>query len=518
MAAPHLFIDTPCHENWQNMTPTEQGRFCKVCTKEVIDFTGMTDAELLHYFTTHRSKNVCGRLTEYQLNRPLAPRPPEKKRWYWTYAMVFLALFSRAGSAKAQAKPGTELAPLKNLNPEKDYEFNSGITINNGGVIRGKVSDSRGNAVPFAMIKIIGTKTGLTADANGVFTIRVHTGQKLSVSSAGYFEKIVQPQENTLMNIILETDPRFSGTNEIIVVTAGGIGFSDGYNGPYDRDRSKHVAIFSVKDSINHKPIPGARLIMQKVGTSVPDTLIAGKNGSVKIKRIGKEVVYDIRVTAEGFQPNEFTLSGTEFEKRKENWDVFLSPVPPPPATERKPTKINLGGVSMAKDIPPALIMVDGKKGDKSVLLNGDNIASVKVITGPRAVALFGKDGANGVMIITTNETQNQSKASTTNETILSSPTPPEEMIKLSSITIYPNPVPRDAFLRIQLQLPAIEKYELKIMNSNGDILHSRPVNATQKSAVLMLKTESSWAAGLYYVIISDEKGALIAKHNFIVQ
>ena len=45
-----LSIPEPCHENWQEMTPTQQGRFCKACAKEVIDFSMMTDTEVLNYF------------------------------------------------------------------------------------------------------------------------------------------------------------------------------------------------------------------------------------------------------------------------------------------------------------------------------------------------------------------------------------------------------------------------------------------------------------------------------------
>ncbi len=34
LSAPH-----PCHEQWGEFTPTEKGRFCGACQKEVIDFT-----------------------------------------------------------------------------------------------------------------------------------------------------------------------------------------------------------------------------------------------------------------------------------------------------------------------------------------------------------------------------------------------------------------------------------------------------------------------------------------------
>ncbi|MBS1595356.1 MAG: hypothetical protein JST90_13650 [Bacteroidetes bacterium] len=46
----HLTIPTPCHERWDDMTATERGAFCHSCSKEVIDFSAMTDSELLSFF------------------------------------------------------------------------------------------------------------------------------------------------------------------------------------------------------------------------------------------------------------------------------------------------------------------------------------------------------------------------------------------------------------------------------------------------------------------------------------
>ena len=41
-----ITIPTPCHENWNEMTPNEMGRHCTVCSKTVKDFTDQayTDA------------------------------------------------------------------------------------------------------------------------------------------------------------------------------------------------------------------------------------------------------------------------------------------------------------------------------------------------------------------------------------------------------------------------------------------------------------------------------------------
>lgn len=65
-----LTIPTPCHENWNQMSPAEQGRFCAVCSKTVKDFTAVPDEEIVNAFSQN-SENVCGRFKTSQLNRDL---------------------------------------------------------------------------------------------------------------------------------------------------------------------------------------------------------------------------------------------------------------------------------------------------------------------------------------------------------------------------------------------------------------------------------------------------------------
>jgi hypothetical protein len=61
-------IAEPCHESWASMTPSEQGRFCHSCAKPVVDFTRMSDAEVMKIMSA-TTGSVCGRMTSYQLNR-----------------------------------------------------------------------------------------------------------------------------------------------------------------------------------------------------------------------------------------------------------------------------------------------------------------------------------------------------------------------------------------------------------------------------------------------------------------
>ena len=62
----HISIPTPCHQSWQDMAPVNEDRNCSHCSKIVIDFTIMTNNEIITYLTT--SSNVCGRLNQQQLN------------------------------------------------------------------------------------------------------------------------------------------------------------------------------------------------------------------------------------------------------------------------------------------------------------------------------------------------------------------------------------------------------------------------------------------------------------------
>lgn len=63
----HLHIPNPCHQKWDEMTPNEKGRHCQACNKTVVDFTKMTDDEVLSYFAQHKDQKICGKVHKSQL-------------------------------------------------------------------------------------------------------------------------------------------------------------------------------------------------------------------------------------------------------------------------------------------------------------------------------------------------------------------------------------------------------------------------------------------------------------------
>lgn len=62
-----IHIPDPCNENWDKMTPNEQGSFCQVCSKTVVDFSSKSEIEIQQFLLENIDKKVCGRFRISQL-------------------------------------------------------------------------------------------------------------------------------------------------------------------------------------------------------------------------------------------------------------------------------------------------------------------------------------------------------------------------------------------------------------------------------------------------------------------
>jgi len=73
-----IYIPEPCFEDWDKMTPTEQGAFCGVCSKDVIDFSGKSEEEIQKFLTENLDSKVCGRFNTSQICQETDEVPPLK--------------------------------------------------------------------------------------------------------------------------------------------------------------------------------------------------------------------------------------------------------------------------------------------------------------------------------------------------------------------------------------------------------------------------------------------------------
>lgn len=64
----YFYVENPCPQPWENMTPNELGAHCKKCERTVVDFSGKSDAEFLALYSNQKGK-VCGKFRSDQLDR-----------------------------------------------------------------------------------------------------------------------------------------------------------------------------------------------------------------------------------------------------------------------------------------------------------------------------------------------------------------------------------------------------------------------------------------------------------------
>jgi hypothetical protein len=90
------------------MQAAEQGRFCGTCKKTVVDFSMMTDREMVQYLS-RAGEGVCGRFAPEQMNRPIVLGTVGAKGWrgWWHWVLAGLLLSVKA-EAQDQPKVATE--------------------------------------------------------------------------------------------------------------------------------------------------------------------------------------------------------------------------------------------------------------------------------------------------------------------------------------------------------------------------------------------------------------------------
>jgi len=96
-----IHIPQPCKENWNEMTPQEQGRHCAKCDKVVQDFSQMRDDQIIN--KVQSGESTCGRFYNWQLQKDIQLPALENP---WTSWMKKLAvggfLFGSAVQSRGQ--------------------------------------------------------------------------------------------------------------------------------------------------------------------------------------------------------------------------------------------------------------------------------------------------------------------------------------------------------------------------------------------------------------------------------
>jgi TonB-linked SusC/RagA family outer membrane protein len=215
--------------------------------------------------------------------------------------------------------------------------------------LKGKVTDEKGEPIAGASVRIKNTSTGSVTNASGLFGLN-YTGQgTLVVTAIGFTGKEVKLTGQAQVNVALAEDNKV--LNEV-VVTALGI------------KRDKRILTYSSQE------IKGESLTQSKEPNLV--NAIAGKVAGVQVTSSSGTPGSSARIVIRG---------GSSFYGSNEP----LMVIDGVPVDNSETGNLNSGpGTNRIADIDPSII------------------ASMNVLKGAAATALYGSKGANGVIIITT--------------------------------------------------------------------------------------------------------------------
>jgi TonB-linked SusC/RagA family outer membrane protein len=220
---------------------------------------------------------------------------------------------------------------------------NSGIkvsTVKFDRTIEGKITDASGESLPGVNVRVDGTTQGAISDADGNFKLSVSEGSvTLIVTFVGFLEeRVVVPASQTKVSIVLKEDSKIM--NEVVVV---------GYGTQKRSDITGSVASVP-KERLSQLPVTN---VMQAVQGSVAGVTVS--QGS--------------------------SVPGSQ------------------------PTTIVRGQNSINAGTGP-FVVVDGiplsKTGGSLNDINPNDIESMEILKDASAVAIYGTNGANGVILITT--------------------------------------------------------------------------------------------------------------------
>lgn len=210
--------------------------------------------------------------------------------------------------------------------------------------VRGRVFEEAGTALAGANIIIKGSSRGVTADANGTFAIAANLGETLVISFVGYQPQEVPVSASNDLEIRLELDANL--LQELVVTGALGI------------ERSARE-VGSGTQHISNKQLNQGRTVNPIFG-------MASKVAGLRVNMYDSKVDPHVQINMRGSR----SLSRTSgIDGRGANEPLYVVDGVPIPSISR---------------------------------LNPNDIESITVLKGANAAALYGSEGVNGAIMITT--------------------------------------------------------------------------------------------------------------------
>lgn len=230
--------------------------------------------------------------------------------------------------------------------------------------ITGKITDEKGEALIGVNIQVKGVSTGTISDLDGNYSVKAAQGEEIIYSYIGYTSKTVPVGAANVLNVVLQEDTRKLSE---VVVTAMGI------------ERKSESLTYAT----------------QTVGGN---ELIRAKEANLINSLQGKTAGLVITPNSGGAgSASKILLRGNASILGNNSPLIVVDGVP---MSNRVSGQLDMGAGGAE------LMAGGGEGGDALSQLNPDDIASITVLKGANAAALYGSAASNGVLMISTKKGQ----------------------------------------------------------------------------------------------------------------
>jgi carboxypeptidase-like protein len=159
------------------------GRFCGSCAKSVIDFTKLSDNQIISLIEKSNGRDMCGRFDSTQLNKIMVQTNAQKNNPALYKILAGLLLLTSLEGASAQTVSNRNA--MQTVQPSDiENRINGKVAITL--VINGVVLDE--NAIPLPGVNVFSerSKTSAMTDFDGKFSMNVMMGETLTLSYLGF--------------------------------------------------------------------------------------------------------------------------------------------------------------------------------------------------------------------------------------------------------------------------------------------------------------------------------------------
>ncbi len=194
----NLSIKNPCSERFSSFSKTNDGGFCQSCKKNVVDFTSMSDQEILSYFNTKKN-GTCGLFLESQLKTYQILENKKTSKIATAFAPHFfnLSLLSLLSFNSAFSQEKKVVNEIVKIDSQNQASTQDSTKTNKKISVEGIVTDEKG-PLPGANVYLKNTSIGVQSDLDGrfKFPIPLKSNDILVVSFIGYKNQEVLMKDN----------------------------------------------------------------------------------------------------------------------------------------------------------------------------------------------------------------------------------------------------------------------------------------------------------------------------------